>query len=252
MLCKRIIPCLDIKDGRVVKGTNFINLRDAGSAVELAKRYYNEGADELIFLDISATEEKRKTLVKMVEEVAREIRIPFTVGGGINSSEDINQLLNAGADKVSLNSAIVKNPDLINEASVQFGAQAIVAAVDVKKVKDEYKVFIKGGKEATDKEAFSWCREVIKRGAGEILITSMDQDGTKNGYDNDFLQKLAENTSVPVIASGGAGTKKHILEGFTKGKADACLAASIFHFNEISICELKSYLAENNVKVRLC
>ena len=251
MLCKRIIPCLDIKNGRVVKGTNFINLRDAGSAVELAERYYEEGADELVFLDISATEEKRKTLTLLVEEIAKKIRIPFTVGGGIDNTDSINEILKAGADKVSLNSAIVKNPDLINEASKRFGSQAIVAAVDVKKCGEKYKVFIKGGKEETELEAFSWCKEVNERGAGEILLTSMDKDGTKDGYDNEFLSKLSESVNIPIIASGGAGTKEHIVDGFISGKADACLAASIFHFNEISIKELKTYLSQKNIKVRL-
>ena len=251
MLCKRIIPCMDIKDGRVVKGTNFVNLRDAGSAVDLAERYYQEGADELIFLDITATEEKRETLTDLVKEIAKKIRIPFTVGGGINNLNSINEILKAGADKVSLNSAIVKNPDLINEASKRFGSQAIVAAIDVKKCGDKYKVYIKGGKEETELEAFSWCKEVVERGAGEILLTSMDNDGTKNGYNNEFLSQLYEIVKVPVIASGGAGTKDHIVEGFNSGKADACLAASIFHFNEISISELKNYLNKKNVKVRL-
>lgn len=252
MLCKRIIPCLDIKDGRVVKGTNFVNLRDAGGAIELAEKYYLGCADELVFLDISATEEKRKTLVNLVEEIAKKIRIPFTVGGGIETTEDIDLLLKAGADKISLNSAIVKNPDLIDNASLRFGSQAIVAAIDVKFMNGEYKVFIKGGKEPTNLEAFSWCREVVSRGAGEILLTSMDQDGTKKGYDNAFLKKLSEMVSVPVIASGGAGNETHILDAFEKGKADACLAAGIFHFNEISVLELKNYLSENNVRVRLC
>lgn len=252
MLCKRIIPCLDIKEGRVVKGTNFINLRDAGSALELAERYYKEGADELVFLDITATEEKRKTLIKLVEEVAKKIRIPFTVGGGISSLDEINDLLKAGADKVSLNSSIVKNPQLINDASTRFGSQAIVAAIDIKNVNDIYKVFVMGGKSETELEAFSWCKEVVKRGAGEILLTSMDNDGTKNGYNNSFLSKLSQLVSVPIIASGGAGKEKHILDAFLEGKADACLAASIFHFNEIPIKQLKNYLANNNVEVRIC
>lgn len=252
MLCKRIIPCLDIKEGRVVKGTNFINLRDAGSALELAERYYEEGADELVFLDITATEEKRKTLIDLVEKVAKKIRIPFTVGGGISSLDQINDLLKAGADKVSLNSSIVKNPQLINDASSRFGSQAIVAAIDVKNVNGVFKVFVKGGKTETDLEAFSWCQEVVNRGAGEILLTSMDNDGTKNGYNNSFLSKLSQLVSVPIIASGGAGKEKHILEAFLEGKADACLAASIFHFNEIPIKQLKTYLANNNVEVRLC
>lgn len=251
MLSKRIIPCLDVKDGRVVKGTNFVNLVDAGSPVELAARYSKEGADELVFLDITASSEKRKTLVNLVKDVAREIRIPFTVGGGISELKDIEALLKCGADKVSLNTAIVKNPELITQASKQFGSQAVVAAVDVKFVSNNYKVFIKGGKEETELEGFSWCRKVTELGAGEILLTSMDKDGTKSGYDIEFLKKLASLVTVPVIASGGAGTKEDFLAAFENANVDACLAASLFHFNILQIKELKEYLFKNGVNVRL-
>jgi imidazole glycerol-phosphate synthase subunit HisF len=251
LLCKRIIPCLDVKDGRVVKGTNFINLVDAGSPVELASRYSKEGADELVFLDITASSEKRKTLVNLVKDVAREIRIPFTVGGGISELKDIEALLKCGADKVSLNTAIVKNPELITQASKQFGSQAIVAAIDVKFVSNNYKVFIKGGKEETELEGFSWCRKVTGLGAGEILLTSMDKDGTKSGYDIEFLKKLTSLVTVPVIASGGAGTKEDFLSAFKDANVDACLAASLFHFNILPIKELKEYLYRNGVNVRL-
>ena len=251
MLTKRIIPCLDVKDGKVVKGTNFVNLRDAGSAVELAKRYYKEGADELVFLDITASEEKRKTLVELVKDVAAAIRIPFTVGGGISELNDIEALLNSGADKVSLNTSIVKNPKLIEEASNAFGSQAIVAAIDIKNVNDRYKIFIKGGKEETELEGMNWCKETVDRGAGEILLTSMDKDGTKEGFDNEFLKELSDAVSVPVIASGGAGSKEHFLNTFKNTKVEACLAASLFHFKELGIDELKKYLKENGINVRL-
>lgn len=252
MVSKRIIPCLDVKDGRVVKGTNFVNLRDAGSAVELSERYYKEGADELVFLDITASEEKRKTLIELVKDVAAVIRIPFTVGGGISEIEDIEALLKAGADKVSLNTSIVKNPDLITEAAKKFGSQAVVAAIDIKKVGDTHKVFIKGGKEPTDLEGMPWCIEAVERGAGEILLTSMDRDGTKEGYDNEFLSALTKNVSVPVIASGGAGSKEHFLETFRDANVEACLAASLFHYQILEIRDLKNYLSENNINMRLC
>jgi imidazole glycerol-phosphate synthase subunit HisF len=251
LLSKRIIPCLDVKDGRVVKGTNFINLVDAGSPVELAARYSQEGADELVFLDITASSEKRKTLVNLVKDVAREIRIPFTVGGGISEIKDIEVLLKCGADKVSLNTAIVKNPELITQASKQFGSQAVVAAIDVKFVSDNYKIFIKGGKEETELEGFSWCRKVTELGAGEILLTSMDKDGTKSGYDIEFLKKLTSLVTVPVIASGGAGNKEDFLNAFQNANVDACLAASLFHFNILPIKELKEFLNRNGVNVRL-
>lgn len=250
MLCKRIIPCLDVKDGRVVKGTNFINLVDAGSPVELAERYSKEGADELVFLDITASAEKRKTLVSLVGDVAKAIRIPFTVGGGISELKDIEALLKAGADKVSLNSSIVKNPDIISQASKQFGSQAVVAAIDIKFLDGDYKVFIKGGREETELFGMNWCKQAAELGAGEILLTSMDKDGTKNGYDIKFLKELTSAVSIPVIASGGAGNKEHFLEAFKEANADACLAASLFHFNILPIKELKEFLNQNGVTVR--
>ncbi len=250
MVGKRIIPCLDIKGGRVVKGTNFLNLRDAGPAVELAERYYKQGADELVFLDITATEEKRKTLVELVAAVAKAIRIPFTVGGGISALKDIEVLLKAGADKISLNSSIVKNPDLITQAARRFGSQAVVAAIDVKTVNNSYKVFIKGGKEETELEGIQWCCKVTELGAGEILLTSMDKDGTRNGYDLDLLKTVVKNVSIPVIASGGAGSQKDFLDAFVIADVDACLAAGLFHYNELSIPNLKNYLTENSIRVR--
>ena len=251
MLTKRIIPCLDVKEGRVVKGTNFINLRDAGSAVELAERYYKQGADELVFLDITATEEKRKTLVELVKEVAAAIKIPFTVGGGISELKDIELLLKSGADKVSLNSSIVLNPALITEAAKQFGSQAVVAAIDVKKNGGKWKVFIKGGKEETQLDGLEWCVKTALLGAGELLITSMDKDGMKEGYDIEFLSLVADAVNVPVIASGGAGSKEHFLDAFLNAKADACLAASLFHYGELDIPDLKMYLKQNGINVRL-
>lgn len=250
MLAKRIIPCLDVKEGRVVKGTNFINLKDAGSAVELAQRYSDEGADELVFLDITASEEKRKTLVDLVKSVAAVIRIPFTVGGGISSVNDISALLNSGADKISLNTSAVKNPQLIYESAKKFGSQAVVAAIDVKKTNNTYKVFIKGGKEETNLDGIEWCKKVVELGAGEILLTSMDKDGTKSGYDNELLAILNEFIPVPVIASGGAGTMEHFFDAFNVG-ADACLAASLFHYRQLEIIDLKKYLMQKGVIVRL-
>jgi cyclase len=251
LLCKRIIPCLDVKDGRVVKGTNFVNLVDAGSPVELAERYSKEGADELVFLDITASAEKRKTLVSLVKDVAAAIRIPFTVGGGISEIKDIEALLKSGADKVSLNSAIVKNPGLITEASLQFGSQAVVAAIDVKFNGSKYKVYVKGGREETDLIGMDWCRRATELGAGEILLTSMDKDGTKEGYDINFLKDLTSTVTVPVIASGGAGNMEHFLEAFRDANVDACLAASLFHFNILQIKDLKKYLHDNGITVRL-
>jgi len=250
LVAKRIIPCLDVKDGRVVKGTNFINLRDAGSAVELSEKYYKEGADELVFLDITATEEKRKTLIELVREVAKVIRIPFTVGGGISALEDIDALLKAGADKVSLNSSIVRNPNLICEASKRFGSQAVVAAVDVKTINAVSKVFVKGGKEETDIEGVSWCKKVFELGAGEILLTSMDKDGTRSGYDLNLLKTITEIVSIPVIASGGAGSKEDFLDAFLKSNVDACLAAGLFHYGELSIKDLKTFLITNGINIR--
>lgn len=250
MLCKRIIPCLDVKNGRVVKGTNFLNLIDAGLPVELAEKYSQEGADELIFLDITASSEKRKTLVSLVKEAAKAIRIPFTVGGGISEIKDIEELLKAGADKVSLNTSIVENPELITKASKQFGSQAIVAAIDIKYNETKYKVYVKGGAQETDLEGLDWCKKAADLGAGEILLTSMDRDGTKKGFDIKFLKELTENVTVPVIASGGAGKKEDFLDAFTKANVDACLAASLFHFNILEIKELKKYLSENNIIIR--
>ena len=250
MLTKRIIPCLDIKDGRTVKGVNFVNIRDAGDPVELAAQYAREGADELVFLDISATDEKRKTFAQLVKDIARHINIPFTVGGGINSIEDVAPLLDAGADKVSVNSAAVKRPELINELSTAFGAQCIVLAIDARKVDNQWIVYTHGGKKPTDKKFFSWAREGQERGAGEILFTSMDHDGTKNGFALDPLSKLHELLQVPVIASGGAGSMGHFMDAYLLGKADAALAASIFHFGEIKIQDLKDYLINRNIAIR--
>lgn len=250
MLAKRIIPCLDIKDGRTVKGVNFEGLRDAGDPVELARRYAKEGADELVFLDITATKEKRKTLVELVRRIAKELNIPFTVGGGIGSVEQIEALLHAGADKVSLNSAIVRDPYLINRAADRFGSQCIVAAIDAKRTNDHWNVFIKGGSENTGKEVLPWIQEVEKRGAGEILLTSMDRDGTKDGFDLDLLRQVNQTVSIPVIASGGAGTIDHCIDAIKIGRADAVLAASIFHFNEIEIQTLKKEFEKANMAVR--
>ena len=251
MVSKRIIPCLDVKDGRVVKGTNFVNLVDAGSPVELAERYSDKGADELVFLDITASAEKRKTLVDLVRDVAKAIRIPFTVGGGISELSDIEALLKAGADKVSLNSSIVKNPELIKKASKRFGSQAIVAAIDVKLINNTYKVFVKGGREETELEGFDWCKNAYEMGAGEILLTSMDKDGTKSGFDVEFLGTLTSLVNIPVIASGGAGKMEDFLDAFKNANVDACLAASLFHFGILEINDLKNYLKENNIKVRI-
>lgn len=251
MLSRRIIPCLDVKDGRVVKGTNFVNLRDAGSAVELSERYYNEGADELVFLDITASAEKRKTLVSLVKDVAKVIRIPFTVGGGISEISDIDDLLKAGADKVSLNTSIVRNPKLISEAAKKFGSQAVIAAIDVKRAGGKFKVFVKGGSEETELDGLEWCKQVCDLGAGEILLTSMDRDGTKDGYDIELLAQVTSSVTIPVIASGGAGTKEHFLSAFREANVDACLAASLFHYQELTITDLKNYLKENGVIVRI-
>ena len=251
MFTKRIIPCLDIKDGRTVKGVNFVNLRDAGDPVELAKFYAENGADELVFLDISATEEKRKTLINLVLKVAEQVNIPFTVGGGISSIEDVTMLLNSGADKVSINSSAVKNPQLINDLVNKFGSQCIVVAIDAKRVNGTWKVHLIGGKVPTKINLFDWAKEVAERGAGEILFTSMENDGTKNGFANEALAKLSELVNIPIIASGGAGRLQHFTDAFTKGKADAALAASVFHFKEIEINELKKELQRNQISVRL-
>lgn len=251
MLTKRIIPCLDIKDGRTVKGINFLELRDAGDPVELAEIYSRSGADELVFLDISATEEKRKTLAELVRRVAACVNIPFTVGGGIASVEDVDILLQNGADKVAVNSAAVKNPDLINSLAAKFGKQCIVVAIDAKNVNGQWLVHLVGGKVPTQIDLFDWAKEVEKRGAGEILFTSMDHDGTKEGFANEALSRLSSELTIPVIASGGAGTIDHFCDAFHLGKADAALAASVFHFKEIEIRELKERMREKQIEVRL-
>lgn len=250
MLTKRIIPCLDIKDGRTVKGVNFINIRDAGDPVELGSLYAQQGADELVFLDISATNEQRKTFASLVKDIARHINIPFTVGGGITSVQDVAPLLEAGADKVSVNSAAVRNPQLIDELSKAFGAQCTVLAIDARRIDNQWTVHTHGGKQPTDKKLFTWAKEGQERGAGEILFTSMDHDGTRSGFAIDPLAKLHELLKIPVIASGGAGTMGHFIDVFALGKADAALAASIFHFGEIKIPELKSFLKEKAVNIR--
>ena len=250
MLTKRIIPCLDVKDGRTVKGVHFVSLRDAGDPVELAQRYAQEGADELVFLDISASEEKRKTLAQLVRHVAQAIDIPFTVGGGISSVEDVGVLLDNGADKVSINSAAVRRPELISELAQRFGNQCIVVAIDAKQIEDEWVVHLVGGKVPTERRLFEWATEAVARGAGELLFTSMDHDGTKQGYANAALKKLSETVSVPVIASGGAGEMTHFVDTFVQGNADAALAASVFHFKEIGIPELKTYLNQHQIPVR--
>lgn len=250
MLTKRIIPCLDIKDGRTVKGTNFLELRDAGDPVELAQRYCVEGADELVFLDITASHEKRKTLAHLVREIATHINIPFTVGGGIYSTDDVSVLLENGADKISVNTAAVLTPGLIDELSKQFGSQCIVVAIDVRRVGNEWIVVTHGGRKPTERNAIEWAKEVTGRGAGEILLTSMDHDGTKQGFAVELTKKITESVPVPVIASGGAGTMEHFSEVFKLGNADAALAASIFHFREIPIPELKRYLLKEKIAVR--
>ena len=250
MLKKRIIPCLDIKDGRTVKGVNFVDLRDAGDPVELAKIYSDEGADELVFLDISATEERRKTLVDLVRKVAAAINIPFTVGGGINSVEDASIVIQAGADKVSVNSSTVKNPQLITDLAAQFGSQCVVVAVDTRNVNGTHKVFVSGGKIETEWETLDWVKKVEELGAGEILLTSMDGDGTKAGFKIDITKAVAESVNLPVIASGGAGKMDDFTEVFTQTKASGGLAASIFHFGEIPIPTLKNYLKQQNIPIR--
>ena len=250
MLTKRIIPCLDIKDGRTVKGVNFVDLRDAGDPVELAQRYADKGADELVFLDISASQEKRKTLAKLVRNVAQAIDIPFTVGGGINAVDDVAILLDNGADKVSINSAAVRRPELISEVANRFGTQCVVVAIDAKQIKNEWVVHLVGGRVPTERMLFEWAKEAVVRGAGELLFTSMDHDGTKQGFANEALQKLSRQVSVPIIASGGAGTMQHFIDTFVDGNADAALAASVFHFKEISIPELKNTLRQHQIPIR--
>ena len=251
MLTKRIIPCLDIKEGRTVKGVNFLDIRDAGDPVELAMEYCKQGADELVFLDISATDEKRKTLVELVTRIAKQINIPFTVGGGINSVEDVSRLLNAGADKISVNSAAVKNPELIRQLAAEFGSQCIVAAIDTNYMDNDWYVYVNGGKVRTEKKALEWALESTALGAGEILLTAMNNDGTKNGFANDIVKLISENVNAPVIASGGAGTMQHFADVFEIGKADAALAASVFHYKEIGIPELKNYLLGKKIEIRI-
>ena len=251
MLTKRIIPCLDIKNGRTVKGINFVNLRDAGDPVELASQYAHQNADELVFLDISATEQKRKTLSKLVLKVAEAIDIPFTVGGGICSVQDVSILLKNGADKISINSAAVNRPNLINEVAIHFGSQCLVVAIDAKKIDGQWKVHLVGGKIPTKINLFEWAQELEERGAGEILFTSMDHDGTKNGFANEALARLSETVNIPIIASGGAGCVNHFIDTFKTGKADAALAASVFHFGEINIPDLKKQLNKQQIAVRI-
>ena len=250
MLKRRIIPCLDIKDGRTVKGINFINIRDAGDPVELAKIYARQGADELVFLDITATVEKRKTLVKLVERIAFEIDIPFTVGGGIENVEDVSAIITAGADKVSINSSAISNPDLISAIADRFGSQCVVVAVDTKKIGDEWIVFVRGGRDITPHRTIEWVVEAEKRGAGEILLTSMNTDGTKSGFSLDITEQVVAYVNIPVIASGGAGTMEHFRDVFKNTGCSAALAASVFHYGEIPVQELKKYLKGQKIAVR--
>jgi imidazole glycerol-phosphate synthase subunit HisF len=252
VLTKRIIPCLDIRDGRTVKGVNFENIRDAGDPVELGALYAEQGADELVFLDITATNEKRKTLSELVNRISHKINIPFTVGGGISSADDVSVLLQNGADKISVNTAAFRKPELVAELAKEFGSQCVVLAIDTKQEEDsEWYVYLNGGRLKTDMKCFDWAKKAVELGAGEILLTSMNHDGTKKGFAIDITRKLAEELPVPVIASGGGGTMEHFTDIFEKGKADAALAASIFHFKEIAIPELKRYLKNNNITVRL-
>ncbi len=252
MYAKRIIPCLDVKNGRVVKGVSFVDLRDAGDPVECAAAYDRAGADELVLLDITATHEGRGTMMDIVERVAKTVFIPFTVGGGIRTTDDFKELLRAGADKISVNSAAVRNPDLINEAAEKFGSQCVVCAIDAKRRENSgWEVYLNGGRIPTGIDAVEWAKEAYKRGAGEILLTSMDCDGQKNGYDIELTHAVSTAVGIPVIASGGAGKKEHFYDAFTKGAADAVLAASLFHFNELPIPELKKCLRENGVSVRM-
>lgn len=251
MLAKRVIPCLDVKDGRVVKGVNFVGLKDAGDPVDSAIFYNQEGADELVFLDITASSDRRKTVVEMVSKVAESVFIPFTVGGGITTVDDIKAIILAGADKISINTAAVKNPSLITEGAKVFGSQCIVVAMDVKYNGEFWEVFLHGGRTPTGMDAYKWAKECERLGAGEILLTSMDRDGTKDGFDNKITKMISENVNIPVIASGGAGNLEHLYKGIVDGKADAVLAASIFHFREYSIKEAKEYLRSRGVEVRL-
>ena len=250
MLAKRIIPCLDVKDGKTVKGVNFVDFRDAGDPVELGKQYSDQGADELVFLDITASHEGRKTFLDLVRRVAESVSIPFTVGGGINELSDVDKLLNAGADKVSINSAAIRNPKLIEEIAKNYGSQVCVVAIDADWVQDEWICFLNGGRIPTERRLFEWAKEAADRGAGEILFTSMAHDGVKTGYSNEALRCLSESLSVPIIASGGAGAMEHFRDVFIEGKADAALAASVFHFGEITIRDLKSYLKTSGINIR--
>ncbi len=251
MYAKRIIPCLDVKNGRVVKGVSFVGLRDAGDPVECAKAYDKQGADELVLLDIMASHEGRSTMIDIVSRVANSVFIPFTVGGGITTTDDFKELLRAGADKISVNSAAVRNPELINDAAYKFGSQCVVCAIDAKRNGASWEVYLNGGRIPTGIDAIKWAEEAYKRGAGEILLTSMDKDGQKTGYDIELTRAVSESVGIPVIASGGAGRAEHFLDVLTKGKADAVLAASLFHFNELPVPKLKEYLKENNISVRL-
>ena len=251
MLAKRIIPCLDVRDGKTVKGVNFVDIREVGDAVELGAGYANQGADELVFLDITASHEGRKTFVELVKRIARNINIPFTVGGGISELSDIEALLHAGADKVSINSAAIRNPGLVDQMALNFGSQFVVVAIDAKESEGRWTAYINGGRIPTNKELFAWAKEAEGRGAGEILFTSMNHDGTKNGFACEALAALSDKLSIPVIASGGAGSMEHYAEVFTKGKADAGLAASIFHFKEITVPQLKMFLHARGIPVRL-
>jgi imidazole glycerol-phosphate synthase subunit HisF len=250
-LAKRIIPCLDVDAGRVVKGVNFVNIRDAGNPVEVACRYDQQGADEITFLDITASSDERETMVQMVADVASQVFIPLTVGGGIRSLEDIRKMLNAGADKVSINTAAVFNPEFVQQASLHFGSQCIVVAIDAKQVADSWQVFTHGGRKATGIDAIAWAQKMVEYGAGEILLTSMDRDGTKNGFDLALTRRVSEAVSVPIIASGGVGNLQHLVEGVQLGKADAVLAASIFHFGEYSIAQAKQEMAKAGIEVRV-
>jgi len=251
MLTKRVIPCLDVKNGQVVKGKGFVNLKYAGNPVKLARKYYEDGADELVFLDIIASYEKRKTMIDLVEKVAKQIFIPFTVGGGISTIGDIRNLLKAGADKISINTATINNPNLIKEAAEKFGSQCIVVAIDAKKIKNKWEVFVKGGRQSTGLDAIEWAKKVESFGAGEILLTSMNKDGTKEGYDLELTRKISESVNIPIIASGGAGSLESIAKVFKEGKADAALAASIFHYKKYSIKQVKRYLQKKGIEVRI-
>lgn len=251
MLAKRIIPCLDVKDGMTVKGTNFVNLREAGDPVELGVRYSEQGADELVFLDITASHEERKTFTELVKRIAANINIPFTIGGGINELSDVDRLLNAGADKISVNSTAIRNPKIIEDIAKNFGSQVCVCAIDANFEDGRWMCYTSGGRNKTDKELFTWAKEAEDRGAGEILFTSMNHDGVKTGYANEALCHLSDTLNIPIIASGGAGNLQHFKDTFTLGKADAALAASVFHFGEIAIKDLKEYLISENINVRI-